>query len=98
RANLPGPRSPPVLHLTPDRLAEPRLDRVSRQARPTRNLGNRQPIPQSHPADLRIHRHGVHLGIPTGLPLVGTLRTPWSIFSEQNRDSLVSFQRATTPR
>jgi hypothetical protein len=32
-----------------------------------------------------------------GFHLAGTVGTPWSIFSEQNRDSLVSFQRAATP-
>jgi len=30
--------------------------------------------------------------------LVGKVATPWSSFGEQNRVSLVSFQRAATPR
>src|SRR5690606_4761482 len=96
RADLLGARRPPVLHLAADRLPQPALDRVSRQAGPARDLTDRQAVPQPHPADFRIHRHGVHLVIPTGLTPVETLRTPWSIFSEQNRAFLVSFQRAAT--
>ncbi len=38
----------------------------------------------------------MHLVIPTGLTLSGRSETPWSIFGEQNRASLVSFQRAAT--
>jgi hypothetical protein len=38
----------------------------------------------------------VHLVPLTGLQACRAVGTPWSIFSEQNRDFLVSFQRAAT--
>ncbi len=47
----------------------PRRDRVSRQAGPARDLADRQPVPQPHPADLRVHCRGVHLSsLPASSP------------------------------
>jgi hypothetical protein len=86
----------PIRHLAAHRLAQPGLDRVPRQARPSRDLADRQAVPILHSPNFCVHRHGVHLFFL----LVDSPRrlgwTPWSIFSEQNPVFLVNFQRAAT--
>jgi hypothetical protein len=83
RADLLGGRRPPVLHLAANRRPQPRLDYVSRQAGPARNLAHRQAVPQPHPATFAYIAM-----VCTSSSLQGL--TPCS----DSRNTLVNFQRA----